>query len=496
MTNSDCQKCGEPLNKVNHNLLKEIASQGINTYLCLNDHIEKSRNNKDEWLKIVTFFLELKLWVIEKQELDNAKKIAFGLPKLFYIYCLLPYVHEGMEYSTDPDYKDLGNKEFFSVIAELTSSLIAGCDNNKSINNGLIDDIKRLIEHYSRHDKGEMLLDRIIEGFCNTRKSHKSSNDNLNFSFEIITDLRQAYWSGRKPKPITTKNTHKTIRINGLPFAESAYIYYLSECASELGINLEIIDVPWNEVGLALLTERIDIAVHNDSLLREQLPNHRRLAQNRILYCSDTILEYKNYFRLTHKVRDNIKKPCIALVIDSDHHLVFIEWLNENRETFLNDINYPLDQYKSNDDLILPVSNPDLAVAEFLDGGVAECLVGGIHNKYLCKEFNSEVNSRNLDRTLPINVFFATLVNSEKNARNTLLDIISSWRQVEKNWKWIRNGMLDEVVELKKRIVAHVNRQPHRAFIPNFDALHDLLAENNELKQTDYFISDKQIDGW
>lgn len=481
--NQICQICSKTLNEVTDDHLQELRKG--NNLNCLRTHIDKFKSEKEGWSKIASFFSNVQLWITQESDLAEIKNIASGLPKSFFINCLLPYIHEGMECKTNTDNKDLGDKNVFEVITQLTSKLIDGCEENESEAKDLIDDVKRVIEHYSTHPKGGQLLNSIIEGFCKSRGNLPRNKWRYSTSFLCIAALRQAFWENLQPMPRNTNKTDRTIRINGLPFAESAYIYYLSECASDFDVNLEIIDVPWNEVGLSLLTGRIDIAIHNKSLWENQLPIYKKLAQNRMLYRSESIFQYHFYCRLCHKDKGRIKKNCIAIVKDSDHCSVFKEWtkVEKNLTSFLSSINYPNpDAAKPGCDYILPVSSADAAVAAFLDEGIAECLVGGIHKHYIKSEFNSEIDTIILTGLPSTEIYFTTLANSAKLAENNLADVISSWKKVVNDWDWIKNGLPEETQALQIRILAHVNRQPYKAFISDFNQLHDLLSQDNKLE--------------
>jgi hypothetical protein len=147
----------------------------------------------------------------------------------------------------------------------------------------IIDELEHLVSHYAKQkdegrvikDEGRVIADCILEGLTEALKTQTGA-----IKFNNIYKVRQAYWDCLQYYDPDRHRMHRTIRINGMPFAEGALVYLMAYYADKYGINLEIIDIAWRDVGAALLTNRLDIAFYNNNITK-QLEGLHRLAGNR-----------------------------------------------------------------------------------------------------------------------------------------------------------------------------------------------------------------------
>lgn len=321
--------------------------------------------------------------------------------------------------------------------------------------------------------------------------------------FTDLADIEQAYWNCNvleQPNPLAA---HRTVRMNALPFAESVILHRMVSLARDQGINLELVEVPWDHVGRALLTNRIDIAFYSKAIAK-QLRELKHELEGRILYrSSKTAMVYHRYYLLRRnpKLYPNTGLPRfkVAVVANSDHETV-LEYLLTSPSTAirkkLRRIGLPVGRFNVKD-LECVVSNPDDAVEHLVngDGGVTHCLAGGIHYQYIKNHLAHCIDDGDTVRVckdafkapadegqFPTELRFFTVSRSSKDAAEFLRPIAAIWSAFDQDWNHLRHGM-DGNQELKKRRIrcaVHVNRDPKKVFVSNWPELRDLITDHNQ----------------
>jgi len=266
-----------------------------------------------------------------------------------------------------------------------------------------------------------------------------------------------------------------------MPFAEGALIYLLQHYAYDFAINLEIVDVKWSEIGSALLTGKIDVAVYTD-VIKDQIKASRWLLDNRQIYSSEAVFCYNGYFILHPNTAPNpLPNPLkVAVASHSDHHEALQTWMRSPNK-------YVVEQ--------IPVDTPDDALALFLDkeGDCNACFCGHLH-KYFAEKITPGALSKidigeNKDEAVGIKMW--TVARTRSEAEDRLEKVVSVWNRVKDEWDRIKHGVGSGLEDLRKDCVAHVNRQPNRVFVhegsdeEDFKKLCKLIDDHNELKAPD-----------
>jgi hypothetical protein len=363
---------------------------------------------------------------------------------------LAPYISQQLPILSDDVQKNITN--FVHEITKNTSS-----DGKKD----LIDELKHLVSHYAKKKNiGHAVTTCVLDGLTKTLGEPGSKS----VSFNDIYQVRQAYWAHQEPYNPDKHRMHRTIRINGMPFAEGVLVYLMEHYAHQYAINLEIIDIPWRDVGAALLTNKIDVAFYNETITK-QMESLHRLMDNRLLFRSDKAFTYKKYYFLSKTANPvepdlaSMNEPNIAVVSNSDYVDVLANWcekkLGENKwnEAFQR--------------VMVPVRSPDEAFRMVVDGEVTYCIAGGIHAQYAKQAFPQLFNTPHEITNINIetDVFFWTASSRADNCKKTLSDMISLWIQVKNEWLTIKNGQDADNKRLRSHCVTYVNRQPNEAFV-------------------------------
>ncbi len=419
----------------------------------------------------------------------------------FTIYLLSPYIYEKTRISLSDSDGDL-------ISSSIKTALEEGCQQTKRNRPGdekklivdLIDELEHLVAHYAKEKYGNQIADWIVNGITNALPNKNE------LTFDDVTNVRQAYCNKQQSKDADIHRVHRTIRINDLPFAEGVFIYLMTQYAHEYGINLKVERIPWQDVGAALLTNRIDVAVHNETLKTKQLVGLHRIANNRILYHTDNIFQYKKYYLLGRKSVPNTNslhikitgnnKSRVAVVLNSDHENVFRHWWEEKSKK-----NRKIK--KGAEDVWLPVSTPDAAVAAVVDGKADYCFAGGIHKEYSLREFRKIFTTSNKEHSLTlkdnidINISFWSVSSRKTDSKILLNDIVTLWTEVFNQWNSVKHSEDQSVKELQKSCVAYVNGRPNKAFVKDFKELQKLIDEHDTFLPFDSGkIEEEQVRGW
>jgi hypothetical protein len=333
----------------------------------------------------------------------------------------------------------------------------------------VIDELEHLVSHYAtQNHKGHVITDCILEGLTEALRTQTGA-----IKFNNIYKVQQAYWDRLQYHDPDRHRMHRTIRINGMPFAEGALVYLMRCYADKYGINLEIIDIAWRDVGAALLTNRVDVAFYPNNIIK-QLGGLHRLARNRLVFRTAPVFTYNNYYFLS---RANFipRKPDlsaitkgVAVVPNSDHEEVLKDWYkHESPRRFL----WKVKSKPSLEKIIVPVASPDDALRDVVDGDVDYCVAGGIHTQYATEALKGIIQSSEIPvRSSEIpgvsagtDVFFWAVSSRMDDSKWILKDVISLWAHVNNEWQTIKKGARDN--KLRAHCVTYVNRQPNQAFV-------------------------------
>lgn len=391
------------------------------------------------------------------------------------IQLLSPYISQNCDRLTDGDIK----KKISGFLQELCTLAADGSDGRGDKKKDLIDELKHLVSHYAKRESiGPQVADCILNELAKALITQSTSTLINPIKFDDISDVRQAYWNRHKHDDDVLRpdkhRMHRTIRINGMPFAEGVLVYLMEHYANDFAINLEIIDIPWRDVGTALLTNQIDVAFYNDSIT-EQIKGSHRLLDNRLLFRSEKAFTYKKYYflsRLPYPVKPDISEmvePSIAVVSNSDYVSVLSAWCKKEVGTDKGE-----EQFEC---AMFPVRSPDEALRMVVDGKARYCIAGGIHAQYAINAFPGFFNDPyEINIALQIPVFFWTVSSRADDCKRILKDMISLWVQMKNEWLTIKNGQDADNKNLQSHCVTYVNRQPNQAFIiPGNEVTYDNL---------------------
>ncbi|MEE9426065.1 MAG: hypothetical protein V3V18_13975 [Methylococcales bacterium] len=414
---------------------------------------------------------------------STKKPSDIQVPSERVIQLLSPYISQnlGALERNDIVRNDIKNN-ISNFVQELCTLATKDPDKKGALKKELIDELKHLVSHYAKKECiGPQVADYILDELANSLITQSTTTEiNNPIKFDDISDVRQAYWDRRKHNDKILRadkhRMHRTIRINGMPFAEGVLVYLMEYYADNFAINLEIIDIPWRDVGTALLTNRIDVAFYNKSI-EEQMKGLHRLLDNRLLFRSDKVFTYKTYYFLSKTTNpkkpdlSNMTEPSIAVVSYSDHVEVLTNWCK---------FFYPDDWKKPFERAVFPVRSPDEALRMVVDGVATYCIAGGIHAQYASNSFPGLLQQDAISKCHVTPVYFWTVSSRADDCKRILKDMISLWIQVESEWLTLKNGQDANNKDLQSRCVTYVNRQPNQAFvIPGGDIQYDDLFTKN-----------------
>jgi len=398
----------------------------------------------------------------------------------FTIYLLSPYIYEIIN-SAGKLKKDL-------ITSSVTEAIKKSYKDD--LNAELIDELEHLVSHHSKDKRyGKDIVDCIAKGVTNAISSECAT-------FDDVTTIRQAYWNKQQYTNVNYRKTDRTIRINGLPFAEGVFVYLMAHYAHEYGINLKIENIPWQDIGTALLTNRIDVAIHNDSIKNSQLRGRGHLANNRILFrTEERIFQYTGYSILGREPITrlftplSINKDRIAVVQNSDHEHVFLAWYAKEKTSGALSV----------EKRWLPVHTPDAAVEAVVNGEVNFCLVGALHKDYAQKEFEAVFKN---ERSLPcegIDLYCWSVSHRKSDSNMLLNDLVTLWTEMVRQWNHVKHSQGESEEELRNSCVAFVNGQPNKGFIEREfkDGLQKFIDEHDTLySPMRRKIKSESVEGW
>lgn len=505
----------------NFNLVKELLTADIKKIMyCLmllyeyaHEYGEQPKPEVDDslWQALRPFLYRIQAEDIHgDKDSDSRKQFFSKIAELrsceFVIYLLAPYIYSLVSDSktAEIDSSDKG------LIEDSVYTAASSCKSEQE-KNDFVDELQHLVAHHAQRKTnhpdrktdniGKILTEAVLSGLTKTLGPNTPVKKE-NIGFDDVAIVQQSFWNRQKAIKCRTHRTHNTIRINGMPFAEGALIYLMGYYADEYAISLEIVDVPWKDVGTALLTNRIDVAIYNDQIDKQLVRNHR-FINSRQFFKTCTAFTYQGYYILGRNDRDiaelfdndsKTKKQSnrVAVVLNSDSEQIFTSWCNKIRK---ND--------QTPEDRILPVSSPDLAIRSVIDGDCNFCIAGGIHATYVARYFKKIVGQKVGQDVLddPVEVRFWAVSPKKDQSERMLKDIISLWSEVCDKWTTVKKGNGSDLERLRDDCVTYVNRQHNQAFVTGvtgvtevglettpFEELSGLIDKHNMLERLPFKI--------
>ncbi len=300
--------------------------------------------------------------------------------------------------------------------------------------------------------------------------------------FDTISKIKRAYWRARGAKfshHTHSNPTHEVIRINDIPFAESVYPALLSRRSNDFGKTIIVEDVQWSDIGAALLNQKLDVALYNGSL-RAQLKGVETLFARRLIYRSAPLIRYVGYeiIRRTHSEPSDFK---LAVPWKSDFDEVVRQHIRKrgglklrSRQVQVDDIAY--------------LNSADQVLEHVVDGKIKYGIVGGLQSLYAQKQFVNvpspgtkfgitvQSSLDNLD--IPeANCYFWVAVERRDEAKRLLSAMTTLWNELAvREWEKVVN---DPSHTIQNDLVEIVNLHPHRAFVDDFQMLHELITRHD-----------------
>lgn len=317
--------------------------------------------------------------------------------------------------------------------------------------------------------------------------------------FSKITSIERSYWHARRWKRDNeTKSSYvdrvrsiRIIRINEIPFAEGMYgelIAYKSESAPDETVVVE--EVAWSEVGYALYSGYIDIAIHNDSIKKsfEGRPKNSRHSQQ--LFCSRPLFSYKNYPILENTACPNNAIDSLIVPEGSD----FEDAVRLHTVLHGGQFLVPNSSTKIPQSRVKWCSNAGDAIRDLVDGKGAFCITGAIHAQFALKRFGAKgIQFRgNIAGGNPeTKIRFWVLARTGEDAEEKFKPLIASWNRIATEVKRIiRLGRIGKDIP-EDRILEMINSRSRRVFADKFTDVIELVAEHDTIFEN----VDHKIDG-
>lgn len=302
--------------------------------------------------------------------------------------------------------------------------------------------------------------------------------------FDTISKIKSAFWS-RRAKKLSTDNrsssTHRVIRINDIPFAESVYPALLSRASNDLGYSILVEDVAWSEIGAALYNQKIDVALYNGSLTT-QLKSVETLFDRKLLYKSAPLIRYEGYEIIRcSPYAGKIGLGKLGVPWKSDFEEVVKSRLKKGPIRFQR-----LGATISLNDLVY-MPSADEVLEAVVDGKLEFGIVGGLQAEYAAKQFpwlksssrtlKIKGQTLNLLPTEKANCAFWVAVQRRDEAVSLLSAMTTLWNElVVRGWEHAINASVNAIQD---ELVSIVNEHPHRSYVDDFSALRALITKHD-----------------
>lgn len=326
---------------------------------------------------------------------------------------------------------------------------------------------------------------------------------------QIRERLRRAFQN----RLLSHERGRTRVTINEVPYAEAGYFHLLRLLAAiDDDVHLDLRPVRWSEVGTELFAGRLDIAVHNETILTHPspTPDQRRVRRSKL-----PAFEYRDYVVLitTKRLRGILSQNDIAgdvrslltalldgkrgawdepelcanalrTIFDQSHIAV-----QDHTDLYVafEDFLKGLAAFKL-DSLLVDDLDQDLGMQRLLDGRVDIYLGGAIHSHYALNAFPERVRVLFEGVGESSACYFFSTADYFRNNRELVERIGGLWRQAV--WMW--NQLLTEDKEngrgaffeaVRRHLVHQVNcsKSITAAFAASFDDLIYLSKRHNAL---------------
>jgi hypothetical protein len=312
-------------------------------------------------------------------------------------------------------------------------------------------------------------------------------------NFRTLAALRQSYWdarSFRRERQLKLRRSDPVIRINDIPFAEAVFPALFAWYGGLNGYTVLIEDIPWDEVGPALVVGRINVAIYPEFLKSQVLPVRNKFP-DRLLVRSEPLLEYHDYPVIRNS--GPVSKPGhIGVPTGSDFDLIASDLLASGHFEAV-DMRGPqrvivkgkIHKYKSADEVLARVA----------DGELEYGLVGGLQGEYAKQQFGKNVAGGAgpllsvcafLNPRQPNPCYLWAAPTTIPQGEKLLKPLIALWNEaVMGGWRNLStieaNEDSDEsdLPKQRRELVAMVNSQSHCSFVEDFQQLNSLVRHHD-----------------
>jgi hypothetical protein len=349
-------------------------------------------------------------------------------------------------------------------------------------------------------------ISTIINTFASEIK--KRMGDRVEYGgihFETIAQIKQAYWSAKEGHRVRERAEQEAawqtsceiIRINEVPFAESVFTKLMQGHHGELGYVIQVVNIKWSEVGNALRTNRIDVALYNGAIKSQLAGIAHRFNDRKLIFPSHKLYRYKKYPVLASTLKGVPMK--ISVPFNSDFEFVIRENVRRGK-LVLPDRRRLAFSYD-----IFFSDSADAALADVVDGRAKYCIVGGLQEHYAIKEFGKSASPVHIKRIGYMDrrnnkddafARFWVAADRREEGKDIIDAIVAIWNHsVVQEWSRIANPTDPDKKVLHEELIEFINARKHLAFISNFNVLSDLIRNHDDaLKQVDLGI-DESVKG-
>lgn len=350
-------------------------------------------------------------------------------------------------------------------------------------------------------------IGRLTDLIANLVKKRLAISDSCRSElFTTMARLKQAYWSKKKDLngPLPRHPAYNVLRINDVPFAESVFVELLSHLASEAGYVVEVQNVAWSDVGMALHTGRINVALYNGSIIH-QFPGIAHRFGRKLIYASNKLYKYQHYPILRAVEKTPRALNHIGVPFNSD----FDDVIKTNRDGKRLSLRTPRGLRWVRVDDITYCDSADEALDSVVSGKLKYCIVGALQSDYAARQFPAMVEEiGQVDRLPPAKdpkrkrmfqkirdedqgiVRFWAAVDRRDEAERIIGTMLAIWNNhVLRLWEKIGHGMKINVEKDEDRLLDFINAQPYRVFVDRFGSLKLLIDKHDgPLNPADYGV--------
>jgi hypothetical protein len=358
--------------------------------------------------------------------------------------------------------------------------------------------LKALIRYLTDTNKDESRLSRVhivANTIALEIQNELGSAEYGGINFNTVAEIKQAYWSAKAKHDDRKELRHQSydvLRINDVPFAESVFAKLMQEHTGELGYIIQVVNVEWSEVGAALRSNRIDVALYNGTIKNQLLGVEHRF-DSKLILPSKRLYRYSQYPVLASTLPGAENK--ISVPFNSDFEVVIEDNVKGGRIRL-----GPRESIDAKNGVIY-CSSADEALANVVDGKTKYCIVGALQRYHALKQFGkSRVRDVSLlDQSLKTkkeeseaDARFWVAADRRDDAKDIIAAMVAIWNKaVVREWNRIVYTIDPALKARQTEIIEFINAQQHKAFVERFDDLVQLISTHDgELDIVDPGIDD------